>query len=132
MTGVIVLVSYLVDPAGWIGSIETVRASSSTPQTVGAGTCRSRSSYGCPIALVVAGIASVTGRAWLLPVAVTLALPVLWLNSLAILVASVTLWRARVGSRVEARAFDLAALRAVRLVMVISRTPGVRTLWPRL
>ena len=65
-----------------------------------------------PIALVVAAVAGLTGRAWLLPVAVTLALPVLWLNSLAILAACVPLSRVRVGRDAEARAFGTGALEA--------------------
>ncbi len=63
-----------------------------------------------PIALVVAAVAGLTGRAWLLPIAVTLALPVLWLNSLAILAACVPLSRVRVGRDAEARAFGMGAL----------------------
>ncbi len=44
----------------------------------------------------------------------TLALPVLWLNSLAILAACVTLSKVRVGRDAEARAFGLGALEAAR------------------
>ena len=90
-----------------------LRSSSSTPQTTG-WYLPVALAIRLPIAFVLAGAAALTGRAWLLPVAVTLALPVLWLNALAILVACVPLWRARVGSRVPADAFDLAALRAAR------------------
>jgi len=113
VTGAIVAVSYLLTPADWQQWLDVIRSSSSTPQTVGWYLPVSLL-VRLPIAIVVAAVAALTGRAWLLPVAVTLALPVLWLNSLAILVACVPLWRARVGSRIEAGAFDLAALRAVR------------------
>ena len=61
---------------------------------------------------MVAAVAGLTGRAWLLPIAVTLALPVLWLNSLAILAACVPLSRVRVGRDAEARAFGTGALEA--------------------
>ena len=44
----------------------------------------------------------------------TLALPVLWLNSLAILAACVPLSRVRVGQDAEARAFGFGALEAAR------------------
>jgi hypothetical protein len=112
-TGVIVAVSYALDPALWRQWIDVVAASSSTPATVGwylpvALVIR------LPIAIAVAAVAGLTGRAWLLPVAVTLALPVLWLNSLAILAACVTLSKVRVGQDAEARAFGLGALEAAR------------------
>ena len=67
-----------------------------------------------PIAIAIAGVAGLTNRAWLLPVAVTLALPVLWLNSLAILAACVPFRRVRVGRDAEARAFGFGALEAAR------------------
>ena len=113
VTGVIVGVSYALDPALWRQWIDVIAASSSTPTTVGwylpvALVIR------LPIAIAVAAVAGLTGRAWLLPIAVTLALPVLWLNSLAILAACVTLSRVRVGRDAEARAFGLGALEAAR------------------
>jgi hypothetical protein len=45
-----------------------------------------------PIAAVIAYWAGRTGRAWLVPFAVFLALPILWLQGLAILTASFPLW----------------------------------------
>ena len=113
VTGVIVAVSYALDPALWRQWIDVIAASSSTPTTVGwylpvALVIR------LPIAIAVAAVAGLTGRAWLLPVAVTLALPVLWLNSLAILAACVTLSKVRVGRDAEARAFGLGALEVAR------------------
>ena len=113
VTGLIVGVSYALDPALWRQWIDVIAASSSTPTTVGwylpvALVIR------LPIAIAVAAVAGLTRRAWLLPVAVTLALPVLWLNSLAILAACVTLSRVRVGRDAEARAFGLGALEAAR------------------
>ncbi|HEY6568711.1 MAG TPA: glycosyltransferase family 87 protein [Candidatus Limnocylindrales bacterium] len=113
VTGVIVGVSYALDPALWRQWIDVIAASSSTPTTVGwylpvALVIR------LPIAIAVAAVAGLTGRAWLLPVAVTLALPVLWLNSLAILAACVTLSKVRVGQDAEARAFGLGALEVAR------------------
>ena len=50
-----------------------------------------------PLAAVVVIWAALTSRSWLLPVAVVLAMPVLWINSLAVLAACVPL-----------RAIDLA------------------------
>jgi hypothetical protein len=45
-----------------------------------------------PIAALLAYWAGRTGRAWLVPFAVFLALPILWLQGLAILTASLPLW----------------------------------------
>ena len=46
-------------------------------------------------AVVVVVVAALTDRRWLVPVAVALAMPVVWLNSLAVLAACVPLARAR-------------------------------------
>jgi Glycosyltransferase family 87 len=111
VTALIVTVSFALDPALWRQWFDIIAGSSSTPATPGwylplALIVR------LPIALVVAAVAGLTGRAWLLPVAVTLALPVLWLNSLAILAACAPLSRVRVGRDAEARAFGTGALEA--------------------
>jgi len=47
------------------------------------------------LACALAAFAGLTDRRWLVPFAVTLALPVVWLNGLAILAAIVPLWRER-------------------------------------
>jgi glycosyl transferase family 87 len=46
-----------------------------------------------PVAAAVAVLAGLTNRAWLLPVAAVLALPLLWVHGLAILVAMTPLYR---------------------------------------
>ena len=45
------------------------------------------------VAAAIAALAAWTSRRWLLPVAVVLALPVVWLNGLAVLAACLPLWR---------------------------------------
>ncbi len=109
VTALIVAVSFALDPTLWRQWFDVIAASSSTPTTVGWYLPLSLV-VRLPIALVVAAVAGLTGRAWLLPIAVTLALPVLWLNSLAILAACVPLSRVRVGRDAEARAFGSSAL----------------------
>jgi Glycosyltransferase family 87 len=47
------------------------------------------------VAAIIAVVAALTDRRWLLPVAVVIALPVLWMNGLAVLAAVVPLWLAR-------------------------------------
>lgn len=50
-----------------------------------------------PIAALIVAWGALTDRAWAIPVGVTLALPIVWLNSLAILAAVVPLARWRLG-----------------------------------
>ena len=101
VTVVIAGVSYLLDPGSWRRWVELL--------SVGAGTAGGGSlttvGYYLPVPLlprlvlaaVVVLFASLTNRRWLVPVAVVLALPVIWSNSLAILAAVYPLWRARSG-----------------------------------
>jgi len=46
-------------------------------------------------AVAIVAVAGLTERRWLVPFAVVLALPVIWLNGLAVLAAVVPLWQAR-------------------------------------
>jgi glycosyl transferase family 87 len=99
VTAVIAGVSYLLDPASWARWIELL--------SVGAGTAAGGSfatvGFYVPVpllprlvlAVLVVLFASLTDRRWLVPVAVVLALPVIWSNSLAILAAVYPLWRTR-------------------------------------
>ncbi|OGO53856.1 MAG: hypothetical protein A2V85_11365 [Chloroflexi bacterium RBG_16_72_14] len=88
----IVAVSYVLDPAAWRTWLDVVGISSSTPSTVG-WFLPAPLLVRLPVAAILAVVAGLTGRAWLVPIAVMLALPVVWLNSLAILAACVPLWR---------------------------------------
>jgi hypothetical protein len=70
-----------------------------------------------PFAALVAIYAARTDRAWLLPVAATLALPLLWVHGLAILVAITPLWRLQARRRAAvaaetARAADVSGVAA--------------------
>jgi hypothetical protein len=48
-----------------------------------------------PIAAAIAWYAGRTGRAWLIPVACLVAMPTVWIQSTALLVACFPLWRER-------------------------------------
>ena len=97
VTLAIAAVSFVLDRAAWEQWIGLLRT-----DLAGAGQ-GSLSTVGWYLAvpllprLVVAAlivlIAAVADRRWLVPVAVVIALPVIWLNGLAILAASVPLWR---------------------------------------
>jgi hypothetical protein len=98
----IAAVSYVLDPSAWARWVDVLRADAS-----GAGTATFTTvGWYLPVpllprlvaAVLVAGGAGLTGRRWLLPIAVVLAMPVVWGNSLAVLAACVPLWR---GDRTE-------------------------------
>ena len=102
-TAAIGAVSFALDGAQWARWIELLRA-----DATGAGEAAFTTvGWYLPIGLaprlgaatVVVVVAALTDRRWLVPVAVALAMPVVWLNSLAVLAACVPLWRA---SRVAA------------------------------
>jgi hypothetical protein len=99
VTAAVAGASYVLDPASWRRWVELL--------SVGAGTAGGGSlttvGYYLPVPLLprlvlaalVVLFASLTNRRWLVPVAVVLALPVIWSNSLAILAAVYPLWRTR-------------------------------------
>jgi hypothetical protein len=90
-TAGVVVVSYVLAPAAWSQWVSLLIRDAGQPlQTVG---------WYLPVALaprvaaaaVVAAWGAWTNRPWTIPVAITLAMPVLWLNSLAVLAAVVPL-----------------------------------------
>jgi hypothetical protein len=115
VTGAIVGVSFVLDRSAWEQWIGHLR------DDLGGAGQASFATVGWYLAVpllprlaVAAGIvaiASWTDRRWLVPVAVVVALPVLWLNGLAILAAAVPLYRdrARAGEAVDADPVAAAA-----------------------
>jgi Glycosyltransferase family 87 len=99
VTAAIAAVSFLIDRTSWAQWIGVLRA-----DLTGAGQA-SFSTVGwylaVPLAprLVVAAaivaVAAWTHRRWLVPVAIVVSLPVVWLNGLAVLAAVVPLWKGR-------------------------------------
>jgi hypothetical protein len=108
VTAAIVAVSYLLDPAAWRAWLDIIASSSSTPATVGWFLPVSLL-VRLPVAAAVVAVAGLTGRAWLVLVAVTLAMPVVWLNSLAVLAACVPLWRWKAAARTAADEMGVGA-----------------------
>ncbi len=111
VTAALAAASYVLDPAAWRAWLDILAGSSSTPVTVG---------WYLPVPLlprlVAAAVLVVWGalgdRRWTVPIAVLLAMPVLWLNSLAVLAALVPiLWPDRVHSPAA-----VGSTRAVRMV----------------
>ncbi|MFL5770258.1 MAG: glycosyltransferase family 87 protein [Chloroflexota bacterium] len=99
-TAAIVAVSVILDRAAWEEWIGLVRADLSG--SAGQATLDTPGWYLAvpllPRLVVAAGLAVVAGfldRRWLLPVVVVVSLPVIWLNSLAVLAAVVPLWSRR-------------------------------------
>jgi hypothetical protein len=96
----IAVVSLVLDPAAWRTWLDILANSSSTPTGTPGWFLPVPLAVRLPIALVLVVVAARADRAWMLPVAVTLALPVVWLNSLAILAAC---WPLRSRAAVSAR-----------------------------
>jgi hypothetical protein len=99
VTAAIAAVSFVLDRPAWEQWIAILRADLSG---AGQGVLVTTGWYlAVPLLprLVVAAVivvaAGLTDRRWLIPFAVVVALPVIWLNGLAVLAAVVPLWRAR-------------------------------------
>ncbi len=99
VTAAIVAVSFVLDRAAWEQWIAILR---SDLAGAGQGSIQTPGWYlAVPLLprLAVAALITVAGaltdRRWLLPVAVVIALPVVWMNGLAVLAAVIPLWQAR-------------------------------------
>jgi len=82
VTLAIVAVSFVLQPAAWFDWIAFLMASSSRgdvliPRII--------------VGLLLVALGAATGRAWLVPIAVWIALPVVWINAWVILLASIRL-----------------------------------------
>jgi hypothetical protein len=98
-TAAIIGVTAIVTPglwAEWMGLLASSTGSSTVPGSVPVPLVAR-----LPVAIVVIGWAARSGRAWLLPVGVLLAMPVIWWGSLAILIASVALRRDDIEAHVD-------------------------------
>jgi hypothetical protein len=84
----IVAVGVAIAPALWLEWIRSLTIAAGVPTAPGVPPLAVR----LPIAAVIAYLAGRTSHAWLVPVAVFLALPILWIQGLAILTASFPLW----------------------------------------
>ena len=101
-TVAIVAIGFAIAPNLWLDWFQVLTIASGVPPSPGVPPLLLR----LPIAGVLALWAGRTGRAWVVPIAVYLALPILWLQGLAILTASFPLYwerdRWRVGRRLVA------------------------------
>ena len=95
VTLVIAAVSFLLNADAWFQWAELLTRSVDRPLDTPGWFLPMPLLLRLPVAALIVVIAAVTDRRWLLPFAVTLALPIVWLNSLAILAAVVPLvgWR---------------------------------------
>ena len=92
-TAVLSVLSFLVEPSWWTAWIEVLFRSTSTPQT--ATLLDVPIGFRMVAAMLLVAWGAVTGRRWVVPIAVTLAAPAVWRIVPAILVAVVPLWRER-------------------------------------
>jgi hypothetical protein len=99
-TAAIVIVGVAIAPALWLEWVRSLTIASNVPTAPGVPPLL----YRLPVAAAIAWFAGRTDRAWLVPVAAFVALPILWIQGLAILTASFPLhWeRARWQRRGEA------------------------------
>jgi glycosyl transferase family 87 len=88
VTGVIVAVGWAIAPGQWTEWIRTMTIAAGATDSPGVPPLMLR----LPVAAALAWWAGRTGRAWVVPVAVFMALPVLWIQGLAILTASFPLY----------------------------------------
>ena len=95
---IIVAISFALSPATWFSWISHISTESNQAFNLIPIPLLVR----LPFAALVAIYAARTDRAWLLPVAATLALPLLWVHGLAILVAITPLWRLQARRRAAA------------------------------
>ncbi len=97
VTTAIAAVSYLLDAAQWARWGDFLRTDATSAGAASFTTVGWYVPIGLAprlvVAVIVVVVAALTGRRWLVPVAVVLAMPVVWLNSLAVLAACVPLWR---------------------------------------
>jgi hypothetical protein len=91
----IAAVSYILDPRAWAQWVDLLRGGLAT---AGNGTVATVGWYlpvpllpRLVVAAIVVVVAARSNRPWLVPIGVVLAMPVVWLNSLSVLVAAITL-----------------------------------------
>jgi hypothetical protein len=99
-TVVVIAVAAILTPGLWSEWFALLR--SSTGSSTVPGSVPIPFVLRLPLALVVIAWAARTGRSWLLPVGVLLAMPVIWWGSLSILAASVALRRTDIEERIDA------------------------------
>ena len=92
-TAVVVAVSFVLAPGEWPAWIRSLVANAEGPRTTLGWYLPVPLLVRLPLAAVLIAWGGITDRRWILPIAVTLALPVVWLNSLAILVALLPILR---------------------------------------
>jgi len=90
-TAAIVAVSYVLDPAAWQAWIASLATDASTPLDTPGWYLAVPLVVRLPLAAVIVTWGALTSRRWTMAVAVTLALPVIWLNGLSVLDALVPL-----------------------------------------
>ncbi len=92
-TAAIVAVSFVLAPGEWPAWIRSLAANAEGPRATLGWYLPVALLVRLPLAAILVAWGGITDRRWILPIAVTLALPVVWLNSLAILVALVPMLR---------------------------------------
>ncbi len=93
VTAVLAAASYVLDASAWRAWLDILQTSSSTPATVG-WFLPVPLLVRLPIGVVLVAAAAALDRRWLLPFALVVVMPVVWVNTLAVLAAVPPLWAA--------------------------------------
>ena len=112
VTGAIVLVGVVLDPGLWSDWVRSLAVASAVPASPGVPPLVIR----LPVAAAIAWFAGRTDRAWLIPVAAFVGLPIWWLQGTAILTACFPLYweRERFRTRASAMAPSMRAATLAR------------------
>jgi len=87
----IVAISAAADPASWAGWVELLRRSGGSPPVTGLDYLPVPLLLRMPIAIALVAWGARTNRRWTVAVAAALAMPILWLNTIAVVVAALPL-----------------------------------------
>jgi len=93
ITGLIALASFALAPDQWIAWFDVLQRSSEVPVSGSVAVIPGPLAARVAVAALVALVAGATGRRWLAPIPLVLALPVPWSSGLSILVAMIPLGR---------------------------------------
>lgn len=99
VTATLVGASYALDPGAWREWLGIVQSSSSTPTDTPGWYLAVPLAVRVPLAAAMVAVAARLERPWVVPVAVVIALPVVWLNGLAVLAACWPLRRSMAPTR---------------------------------
>ena len=92
-TAALVLISFVINPQAWVEWLAVLADNSRVRVTYEYVGMEAPLAFRLPVCVALLAYGAWTDRRWTVPVACTLALPVVWLSGLTVLLALVPLWR---------------------------------------